>query len=79
MNDKSAEDGKRQLPWLVETLLIVAVVLAVVGALQAFVGRQYVIPSSSMEPTLHGCADCTNDRILTQKISYYGSDPQPGA
>ena len=24
--------------------------------LQALVGRMYVIPSASMEPTLHGCA-----------------------
>src|SRR5690625_4156991 len=31
-----------------------------------------------MEPTLHGCEGCTNDRILTEKISYYGSDPEPG-
>lgn len=66
------------MPWIVETLLIVGVVLAIVGVLQAFVGRQYVIPSSSMEPTLYGCEGCTNDRILTEKISYYGSDPEPG-
>ena len=45
---------------------------------QAFVGRMYVIPSGSMEPTLHGCAGCSNDRIAVQKISYYFSDPRPG-
>lgn len=78
VKDNSADSDKKQLPWIVETLLIVVVVLAVVGLLQAFVGRQYVIPSSSMEPTLHGCDGCTNDRILTEKISYYGSDPEPG-
>ena len=78
VKDNNADSDKKQLPWIVETLLIVVVVLAVVGLLQAFVGRQYVIPSSSMEPTLHGCEGCTNDRILTEKISYYGSDPEPG-
>ena len=53
VKDNSADSDKKQLPWIVETLLIVVVVLAVVGLLQAFVGRQYVIPSSSMEPTVH--------------------------
>lgn len=46
--------------------------------LQALVGRMYVIPSASMEPTLHGCAGCENDRIVVQKVSYYFTDPQPG-
>ena len=69
---------KKQLPWIVETLLIVVVVLAVVGIFQAFVGRQYVIPSGSMEPTLHGCQGCTNDRVFVQKLSYYNSEPKPG-
>lgn len=68
----------KRLPWLVETLLIVLSVLVVVGLFQTFIGRQYVIPSGSMEPTLHGCEGCTNDRIFTEKISYYGSDPEPG-
>ena len=70
---------KRSLPWIVETALTVLVVLAVIGVFQTFIGRQYVIPSGSMEPTLHGCAGCTNDRIFAQKVSYYGdSSPQPG-
>lgn len=46
--------------------------------LQALVGRMYVIPSASMEPTLHGCPGCENDRIAVQKVSYYFTDPQPG-
>ena len=46
--------------------------------LQAFVGRMYVIPSASMEPTLHGCTGCDNDRIAVQKMSYYFHDPDPG-
>ncbi|WP_246388997.1 signal peptidase I [Corynebacterium incognita] len=77
MEEKSSAD-KKQLPWLVETALIVVVVLAVVGVFQAFIGRQYVIPSGSMEPTLHGCEGCANDRVFVQKVSYYGSEPEPG-
>lgn len=74
-----AESGERkQLPWVVETLLIVVGVLLVVGVVQNFIGRQYVIPSASMEPTLHGCDGCANDRIFTEKLTYYASDPQPG-
>lgn len=55
-----------------------AVTFAVLALIQACVGRMYLIPSSSMEPTLHGCPGCTNDRIVVQKVSYYFSDPRPG-
>ena len=72
-------EEKKQMPWLRETALVVVAVLAVVGIFQNFVGRQYVIPSGSMEPTLHGCEGCNNDRIFTEKISYYGDNsPEPG-
>jgi signal peptidase I len=29
------------------------------------------IPSESMEPTLHGCAGCDNDRLLVDRLSYH--------
>ena len=41
-------------------------------------GRVYVIPSESMEPTLHGCTDCNNDRIFVNKMVYDFKDPKPG-
>ncbi|MDK8760353.1 signal peptidase I [Corynebacterium pseudodiphtheriticum] len=66
------------MPAWAETILTVLVVLVVVGLFQNFVGRQYVIPSASMEPTLHGCPECTDDRIFVEKVSYYFSEPQPG-
>lgn len=31
-----------------------------------------------MEPTLHGCAGCTGDRIVVEKIGYRFGDPEPG-
>ncbi|WP_072802152.1 signal peptidase I [Rhodococcoides yunnanense] len=62
----------RELP----ILILVALVLSFL--LQTFVARVYLIPSESMEPTLHGCAGCTGDRIVVEKISYRFGDPKPG-
>ncbi|MGB3770825.1 MAG: signal peptidase I [Rhodococcus sp. (in: high G+C Gram-positive bacteria)] len=62
----------RELP----ILILVALVLSFL--LQTFVARVYLIPSESMEPTLHGCNGCTGDRIVVEKISYRFGDPQPG-
>lgn len=76
--EQTPADEKPRMPAWLETVLTVLVVLVVVGVFQNFVGRQYVIPSASMEPTLHGCPECTDDRIFVQKLSYYFSDPQPG-
>lgn len=85
-----ADDGER--PWrtkddepekgrgsvLREIVIIVGCVLLLTWLLQTFVGRQYVIPSESMEPTLHGCAGCTNDRIVIDKLTYRFGDVSPG-
>lgn len=57
-------------------LIVVAVVLSVL--LQTFVARVYLIPSQSMENTLHGCPGCTGDRIVVDKLSYRFGDPEPG-
>lgn len=46
--------------------------------IQTFLARVYVIPSASMEPTLHGCPGCTNDRVLVDKLTYQFRDPRPG-
>jgi signal peptidase I len=43
-----------------------------------FVARPYLIPSESMEPTLHGCTGCVGDRIMVDKVTYRFSSPQPG-
>jgi signal peptidase I len=55
---------------------VTAVVLTVL--IQAFVARVYVIPSASMERTLHGCNGCENDRVLVDKLTYLFSDVEPG-
>ncbi|WP_156689926.1 signal peptidase I [Mycobacterium sp. Marseille-P9652] len=57
-------------------LALIAVVLYYV--MLTFVARPYLIPSESMEPTLHGCAGCVGDRIMVDKLTYRFSDPRPG-
>lgn len=73
-----AEQAEKAMPWYIEIPVIVVVTLIVMVLLQNFVGRIYLIPSQSMEPTLHGCEGCTGDRIAVEKVSYYFSDPEPG-
>ena len=43
-----------------------------------FVARPYLIPSESMEPTLHGCTGCVGDRIMVDKLTYRFTEPEPG-
>ncbi len=62
----------RELPLLVLTALVLTFLI------QTFLARVYVIPSASMEPTLHGCSGCTNDRVLVDKLSYRFGGPRPG-
>lgn len=90
--DESDDDGRgTRRPWrtksdkpqkkgslLRETIIIVVCVLLISWILQTFIGRQYVIPSESMEPTLIGCTGCSNDRIFVDKLSYTFGDPGPG-
>ncbi|MFW0796362.1 signal peptidase I [Gordonia sp. CPCC 205515] len=75
---KDDKTEKRGGSVLREAVIIIGCVLLLTWLLQTFVGRQYVIPSESMEQTLHGCAGCTNDRIVIDKFSYRFGEPQPG-
>lgn len=72
------KEGKKQTPWYIEVPVVIVLTLLIIFVFQNFVGRMYLIPSASMEPTLHGCEDCTGDRIFVDKISYVFSDPEPG-
>lgn len=82
--DPEASSGRgrkkkdKKTNWPLEVGVIVLVALVLSFCLQTFVGRQWFVPSESMQPTLIGCAGCTGDRIVTQKISYFTGDPKPG-
>ena len=56
--------------------MVVALVLTFL--IQTFLAKVYVIPSGSMETTLHGCTGCNNDRVLVDKVTYRFGDPEPG-
>ena len=57
-------------------LAVVAVGLAVL--MKTFLVQAFFIPSPSMEQTLHGCAGCTGDRVLVNKVVYKFRDIHRG-
>jgi signal peptidase I len=73
-------------PWrtAVDWLLTIAVAVAAVLAIKAWVVNPYRIPSSSMEPTLHcaepgdGCVARFSDRVLANRFIYHLKDPERG-
>jgi signal peptidase I len=64
---------------LLEFVLTMAVAFALVfGFIKPAVADSYRIPSSSMEPTLHGCEGCNNDRVMAKKFIYHFTEPKRG-
>lgn len=76
---RAPRSGRRRRPafWR-ELPVLVVVALVLTFLIQTFLAKVYVIPSGSMETTLHGCTGCVNDRVLVDKVSYRFGDPQPG-
>ena len=65
----SASDGRRaQLPVWQEMVLLLGIALVLAIVIKAFLMQAFYIPSASMNDTL-----VKNDRILVQKVSYWGS------
>lgn len=58
-------------------ILIVAFAL-VFGFVRPVVAAPFYVGSESMEPTLHGCKGCANDRLLINKLVYDFSEPERG-
>ncbi|TCK20921.1 signal peptidase I [Pseudonocardia endophytica] len=69
---------RRRLPFWAELPLLLLVAAAVTVLVQGFVVRIFVVPSGSMERTLHGCPGCDNDRVAVDKLGYRFTDPAPG-
>lgn len=57
---------------------VVIVTLALMALIPLFLVRLYVIPSASMETTLHGCPGCDNDRVIVDRMIYRFRNPHPG-
>lgn len=64
---------RKQLPLWQETILLGALALILAIVVKTFFVQAFYIPSESMEPGL-----IRNDRILVQKMSYWGGEPQRG-
>jgi signal peptidase I len=74
--DGEPEPKKKSALRELAILAVIAVVLYYV--MLTFVARPYLIPSESMEPTLHGCTGCVGDRIMVDKLTYRFGAPHPG-
>jgi signal peptidase I len=69
---------------VVDWVLTIAVAVASVLAIKAWVVNPYRIPTASMEPTLHcaepesGCQARFSDRVLANRFLYHFTDPDRG-
>lgn len=70
----TSKPKRKQLPLWQETILLLGVALVLAVVIKTFFVQAFYIPSESMEPGL-----ILNDRILIQKVSYWGDDtPERG-
>jgi signal peptidase I len=78
--------GRIPQPWrtIADWLVTIAIAGAAVLAFEAEVAKPYVIPSPSMEPTLHcakpadSCQGRINDRVIANRVAYRLRDPKRG-
>lgn len=61
------------LRWILETVLMVVLAVALATGIKAYVVQPFVIPTGSMESTI-----LIGDRVLAEKITYHFREPQPG-
>jgi signal peptidase I len=77
-DDETDGEPKRKRGALKEAAILVTIAIVLYYVMLTFVARPYLIPSESMEPTLHGCNGCVGDRIMVDKMVYDFSSPEPG-
>jgi signal peptidase I len=75
--DTTTEQPKKRGA-LREAAILITIAVVLYYVMLTFVARPYLIPSESMEPTLHGCSGCTGDRIMVDKLTYRFGSPEPG-
>jgi signal peptidase I len=69
---------KRKKSAMREAAILVAIAVVLYYVMLTFIARPYLIPSESMEPTLHGCTGCVGDRVMVDKLTYRFGSPAPG-
>ncbi|WP_020659366.1 signal peptidase I [Amycolatopsis benzoatilytica] len=76
--DDSAKRQKRKRPLWQELPILIGIALVLTILIQQFVAKVFLIPSQSMESTLHGCPGCFGDRVVVDRVTYDFTDPSPG-
>ena len=76
--EEAADKKKRKARRAPRGRHLVVIAVGLYYLMLTFIARPYLIPSESMEPTLHGCAGCVGDRIMVDKLSFRFSEPKPG-
>jgi signal peptidase I len=76
--DSPKPKAKKRRAFWIEMVVLIAIALVLTTVIQTFVARVFLIPSESMEQTLHGCPNCYGDRVLVDKVTYLFHDPRPG-
>jgi signal peptidase I len=77
-DETDAETPKKKRGAVREGAILLVIALVLYYVMLTFIARPYLIPSESMEPTLHGCAGCVGDRIMVDKVTYRFTSPEPG-
>jgi signal peptidase I len=78
-DDTTADEApEKKRSALKEGAILVAIAVVLYYVMLTFIARPYLIPSESMEPTLHGCSGCVGDRIMVDKVTYRFGVPRPG-
>jgi signal peptidase I len=75
---EKADPPKKNRSFLRELPILIGVALVLSLLIKTFLVQAFFIPSESMEKTLHGCAGCTGDRILVEKVGYHLHGPEQG-
>ena len=78
VSPEADEPEPKKKSTLRELALLAVIAVTLYYVMLTFVARPYLIPSESMEPTLHGCTGCVGDRIMVDKLSYRFGSPHPG-
>ena len=77
-SEDNMSTSKRKKSTAREAAILIVIAVGLYYLMLTFVARPYLIPSESMEPTLHGCMGCTGDRIMVDKVTYDFGTPKPG-
>ncbi|MGW4393916.1 signal peptidase I [Amycolatopsis nivea] len=76
--DEPPKKGRRKRPFWQELPILIGIALVLTILIQQFVAKVFLIPSASMETTLHGCDGCFGDRVVVDRVTYDFTDPAPG-